>query len=161
MLGNGVLFEEIQAEGPVSLQVSESMMLKARIRRDGQWSALKRVSFLNQQEDYEMLKVTELHYHPPDWFHEGDTIPGTDLEFIEFINTGDHSINLTGLRLDTAVRYQFPDDRLLPPENFYVVASEPGAFFDFYGLIASDGYRGQFSNAGEEILLSDMGGGIR
>ena len=158
MVGNGALPEAIQSAAATSLQVSGSSILKTRIRYNGQWSALKEVSFLSQIEDYGMLKVTELHYHPPDWVREMDTIPGTDLEFIEFLNTGDRSVNLTGLNLDTAVHYRFPDNLQLLPEEFYVVASKPAAFFDFYGLIASGNYQGHFSNAGEEVLLVDAGG---
>jgi hypothetical protein len=158
MVGNGILPEAIQSGGTVTLQIDGSAKLKARISDNDQWSALKEVSFLNQQEDYEMLKVTELHYHPPDWIRGTDTICDTDLEFIEFLNTGEAPINLTGLELDSAVSYRFPESSQLLPDQYYVVASKPAAFFDFYGLIASGNYTGHFSNAGEEVLLVDMSG---
>jgi len=158
VVGGGILPGAWQVSGSGSLQVRGTASLKARIRHDGKWSALKEVAFLKQEEDYGTLKVTELHYHPPDWFLDEDTISGTDLEFIEFLNTGDNTLNLSGLALDTAVRYRFPEYTLLLPEEFYVVASKPAAFFDFYGLIPSGNYQGHFSNGGEEVLLTDPAG---
>ena len=138
----------------ISININASTQIKARILSGGQWSAMQQVNFINQQEDYSDLSITELHYHPPDYIAGSDTTEGQDLEFIEFKNTGDHSINLTGLVLDSAVHYTFPENKLLPPKQFFVVASKPLKFYNFYGYLASGNYQGNFSNAGEEILLS-------
>jgi hypothetical protein len=158
MVGGGIRPEAQHAEGSVSVQISGSTVLKARIMYHQASSALKEVIFVKQQEDYDVLKVTELHYHPPDWVKGSDTIPGTDLEFIEFINTGTQPLNLSGLSLDSAVRYQFPENALLYPQQFFVVASYPPLFYEYYSLVASGNYTGHFSNAGEEVLLTDPTG---
>ncbi|MBK7134009.1 MAG: lamin tail domain-containing protein [Bacteroidales bacterium] len=130
----------------------------ARIFDNGRWSAPEEIRFLKKENDYSDLKVTEVHYHPEDIITGSDTLSGKDFEFIEFKNTGDHSINLSGLELDSAVRYSFPVNTLLPPGNFYVITSKPAAFYEYYGLIASGNYQGNLSNAGEYILLKDSEG---
>ncbi|MDX9812553.1 MAG: lamin tail domain-containing protein, partial [Bacteroidales bacterium] len=111
-----------------------------------------------QEEDYSNLKITEIHYHPPDIISGNDTTDGRDLEFIELKNTGRAAINLSGLVLDSAVFHEFPAGLLLAPSQFYVIASKPSYFYDEYGLVASGNYSGNLSNAGEQILLSDPQG---
>ncbi len=142
----------------VSLKITASAQIKARILSDGQWSALQQVSFINKIEDYSNLRITELHYHPPDFISGIDTTKGQDLEFLEFKNTGNNSIHLGGLVIDSAIHYTFPETSLLPPKQFYVIASKPKKFFSYYGMLPSGNFRGNLSNAGEEILLNDPNG---
>jgi len=138
----------------IELNINASTQIKARILDGGQWSAIQQVNFINQDEDYSDLKITELHYHPPDYVAGSDTTEGKDLEFIEFKNTGNNSINLGGLFLDSAVHYTFPENTLLPPRKFFVVVSKPTKFYNYYGLQASGNFDGNLSNGGEEVLLS-------
>jgi hypothetical protein len=142
----------------ISLDISVSTCINARILSGGLWSALVQVNFINQDEDYTQLRVTELHYHPPDFISGSDTIEGQDLEFIEFKNTGNNAINLSGLVIDSAIHYTFPVNSLLPPRQFYVIASKPTKFYEYYGMLSSGNFQGNFSNTGEEILLTDASG---
>jgi len=142
----------------VRLNISASTQIKARILSVGEWSAMQQVNFINQQEDYSNLRITELHYHPADFIAGSDTTEGQDLEFLEFKNTGTNSINLTGLVIDSAVYYTFPDNILLPPRQFFVVTSKPSKFYDYYGYVASGNFAGNFSNSGEKILLRKQSG---
>jgi hypothetical protein len=57
--------------------------------------------------------------------------------------------------IDTAVYYLVPEGAILPPKGFYVVASKPGEFYEFYGMIASGNFQGNLSNAGEFVLIND------
>jgi len=157
--GSGGILPGAKKEGrTVTVQIKRSAILKCRIQYINSWSALREITFVKQEENYNNLIVTELHYHPPDWIRGSDTVPGTDLEFIEFYNAGNQPLNLSGLRLDSAVRYSFPENMLLYPKQFYVVASNPPMFYDFYGLPASGNYSGQLSNGGEEVVLADPAG---
>lgn len=156
--GGGFSSGTILSNTKVRLNISESTVIIARIFDNGRWSAPAEVSFLNNGGDYSGLKVTEVHYHPEDIINGSDTLSGKDFEFIEFKNTGDHSINLSGLELDSAVRYKFPDNILLPPGKFFVITSKTAAFYEYYGLIASGNFQGNLSNAGEYILLKDSDG---
>jgi hypothetical protein len=116
---------------------------------------LAQTKFISATEDYSNLKITEISYHPLDVINGTDTTDGKDLEFIEFKNIGDSPINLTGLVLDSAVYYEFPNDVMLGPKQFWVVASKPSKFFAFYGMEASGNFSGNLANSGDEILLRD------
>jgi hypothetical protein len=154
-VGGAIANTAKSGESDINLTINKSTMLKTRILYNSIWSSLEQVDFIKNEEDLSKLKITELYYHPPDLITGSDTTTGEDLEFIEFKNTGKNSINLTGLKLDSAINYYFPQNELLPPGKFYVVASKPSAFYDFYGMVASGNFQGNLSNAGEEILLND------
>jgi hypothetical protein len=155
IIGDNISSSAIGVDESLNLNISSSTILKARIYKNGEWSALKHIDFVLANEDYSKLKVTELSYHPRDIIHGTDTIYGDDLEFIEFKNIGESSINLSGLVIDSAIYYEFPNDILLAPKQFWVVASKPANFFEFYGLEASGNFSGNLSNSGEEILVHD------
>ena len=138
--------------------LSYSAKIKARVLQSGNWSALNFANILKTNEDYSKLKVTELMYHPLDHILGNDTILSTSLEYIEFKNTGNTSINISGMILDSAVYCVFPPNTLLEPQQFYVVASKPNAFASFYGFAPSDNFSGNFSNGGEYVLLTDPNG---
>ena len=157
--GGGVYPQALFGLGNIDLMITGSTVLTARVLYNGNWSAPEQVNFINHAEDFADLKITELHYHPPDLIIGTDTTDGKDLEFIEFKNTGTDAINLTGLVLDSAVYYEFPANQLLPPRRFFVIASKPAKFYNFYGLVASGNYQGNFSNAGEEVILTAPGKG--
>lgn len=153
--GGSINSGTVSSDGEASLKVSESTVIKARILTDGKWSAITEVNFIKEQSVYTGLKITEIYYHPADFRIGADTISGQDLEFLEFRNTGKNAVNLSGLELDSAVSYSFPNRRLLAPGEYFVVASKPARFWDYYGLIPSGNFSGNLSNAGEEILLKD------
>lgn len=156
----GAIAEGARSSGELSIDfnLQTTELIKARIRVGEEWSPLTEIITLADAEDYSGLAITELHYHPWDLVLGGDSLFSKDLEFIEFKNTGTSSILLSGLVLDSAVYYEFPDDALLAPGQFYVVASKPSAFYRAYGLVPSGNFKGNFSNAGEEVLLRDQAG---
>ena len=154
-ISSGAIFEGLNQ---VELDFSGSGILKSRIHYGGDWSPLKEVRLISTNEDYSGLVVTELHYHPDDLIIQEDTIAGKDMEFIEFKNIGSAAIALGGLILDSAVYYEFPEDEILVPGQFHVVASNPSKFYLRYGMQASGNFSKNCSNGGEEILLEDRDG---
>lgn len=156
-LGN-VSSHAIISNSEVQVDLSSTTLVRARTRKNGVWSALSEFLLSSNEEDFSKLKITEIHYHPLDSVVGTDTIPGGDFEFLEFKNTGTSTIDLSGLELDSAVRYSFPENAFLLPRNFYVIASKPVKFFERYGKIASGNYSGNLSNGGELILLKDAQG---
>lgn len=155
LIGGAVSSKALTAGSNFIMNIKASTLLKARVYDNGQWSALKHINFMASTEDYSNLMITELHYHPADHIVGTDTTDGKDLEFIEFKNIGETSINLSGLVLDSAVYYEYPNGVLIAPKQFWVVASKPGKFYTFYGKEPSGNFKGNFSNSGEEILLKD------
>jgi len=158
LVGGGISSTAVKLDASASISISSSTIINSRVYSDGNWSALNHIDVLNQSEDYSQLKITELNYHPLDLIIGNDTTSGQDFEFIEFKNIGETAISLAGLTIDSAVTYSFPDDAILAPQKFYVVASKPSRFYDRYGLIASGNYRGHFSNSGEYVLLANASG---
>jgi hypothetical protein len=156
-VGGDIGWKAIETENGSTLDINASAVIKARVYDNGEWSALKQITFLSNDDDYSKLKVTELHYHPADHIVGTDTTK-MEYEFIEFKNTGQTAINLSGLVLDSAVYYVFPPNTVLPPRSFYVIASEPDKFYEKYGMIASGVCKGHFSNGGEEVLLETSSG---
>ena len=141
-----------------SIDLNGTALLKARVRLGSEWSALAQVKFLNSNEDFSNLKVTELHYHPTDTIAVKDTVSGKSFEFLELKNTGDKTINLTGLKFTSAIDYQFKANEVLPPHQFYVIASKPKWFYERHWMVPSGNFEKNFSNTGEQVIISTSAG---
>jgi len=146
--------------GELALNLTSSAVLKARIyREDGTWSPIKHIDFYSPDDDLSKLKVTELSYHPQDIIAGTDTTEGKSFEFIEFKNTDSvGALNLSGLVLDSAVYYRFPESAILAPGQFWVIATKPSYFYEMYGKVPSGNCEDFFDNAGEYVLLTDSAG---
>ncbi|MDA3821914.1 MAG: CotH kinase family protein [Bacteroidales bacterium] len=158
--GDGIEPTAELSAGDISMVIESSTVIRSRIYDNGDWSPLNVIKCMNLDEDYTGLRVSELHYNPIDSIFGADTISGADFEFIEFKNTGTHSINLSGISLDSAVSYVFPEGTVIMPGEFLVIASDYINFFERYGMYASGVYKRNFSNGGELIVLSDKEGEV-
>jgi hypothetical protein len=109
------------------------------------------------------LRITEVMYNPP--------VPasgGTDnneFEFIEIKNTGDETLDLSGVSFDKGVTFSFAGSSIktLGPGKFALVVKNKQAFLSRYGaalanLIAGE-YEGKLANDGETIALVDLWNG--
>lgn len=139
----------------LKMNFSGSAILKARLKDGNTWSAIRELSVLKETENYSFLRITELNYHPAEEIAGNDTIDEEEFEFVEFKNIGTDAINLTGLRIDSAITYRFPADEPLPPGAFFVIARKPADFYARYGRKASGNYSEKLSNSGEKFLLLD------
>lgn len=145
----------IAVSSNTSINLTGTSFINARIKSGNDWSALSCVKMLNTNENYNDLKITELHYNPKDSLVGTKLESGKSFEFIEFKNTGSSQINLSGLKFSTAIEYQFPENIVLSPGQFYVLASKPKWFFEKHFKVPSGNFSKNFSNSGEQILLSD------
>ena len=138
-----------------SMVFDGSALMNIRIKDDDTWSALRTLTLVAEDDDLANLKITEIHYHPEDHLNVNDTLKSKDLEFLEFKNIGETGLNLSGVKIDSAIQYTFPENTILPPGQFYVIASKPSKFYEKYGLLASGNYKGNLSNDGEQIVVFD------
>ncbi|MDB4722995.1 lamin tail domain-containing protein, partial [Akkermansiaceae bacterium] len=84
-----------------------------------------------------------------------------DFEFIELLNRGAKTIDLTGVYFSEGVTFSFDDDTLLAPGERMVLVSNAEAFEARYGAVATAGeYSGSLSNDGEQLTLSRVGEGV-
>lgn len=159
-VSGNALKAEVDENFDLKMNFSGSAILRARMKNGTTWSAIRELSALKETEEYSALKITELNYHPMEEIAGSDTIDEEEFEFVEFKNTGTDAINLTGLRIDSAITYQFPDDELLAPGAFFVIAHKPADFYDRYGKPASGNFSDKLSNAGEYFVLLDPTGEV-
>ena len=146
------------AENGKILSVSETTIIKSRVKRGNEWSAINTIGLNKSYENYNNLKVTELHYWPADSIIGSDTVSENKFEYIEIKNVGGHAVDLSRLRFYTAIDFQFNKNEVLYPNEFYVIASSSKWFFERYGRAPSSVYKKAFSNTGEVVtVLSDDG----
>jgi len=154
-LGGAIYKNAFQSGSKIDINISSTTVVSARVKNGEDWGSIEKIIFIRAEEDYSHLKVTELNYHPSDYINYQDTVGDKSLEFIEFKNTGNTSIDLSGLKLDSAITYIFPENTILNPGEYYVVASKPNSYYLRYKSYPDGNYEGQFSNSGEYVLLTD------
>lgn len=157
-IGGGIGTTAHFSSADLVLNIKGTSQIITRSYLRGQWSA-PRTLFLDESGcNLDYLKITELHYHPLDSVNDTDTIGSSKFEFIEFKNIhATQAINLGGLQFKDGISYTFPDNFILRPQEFYVIASNAYKFYLRYGRLPSGDYTKNLSNAGENIsvVLSD------
>lgn len=97
------------------------------------------------------LVITELMYNPSD----------ESLEFIELYNHRAVFEDLGGFAFTNAVEFEFPAGTILEAKSYLVLARDPNALEDAYGMEGAYGpYTGRLSNDGERIELTSANGEI-
>ena len=135
--------------------------LKARARDNvtGRWSALTEGSFetgLFQSG----LVISEFNYRPHSPVIAAETAISTDrddYEFIEFMNTGNSALDLTGYHFTDGVTFTFPDGTIIGAGDRVLIVSNQAAFTARYGVALAPiigEYEGNLSNSGERIAVN-------
>jgi hypothetical protein len=115
------------------------------------------------------LVVSELMYHPADpGGAESDAgfTSSDQFEYLEVMNIGTSTINLTGVAFSAGIDYAFASGTTLPPGQRLVVARDRNAFLFRHPAAAGQLATGAFlnatglNNAGETLRLLDATGGI-
>ncbi|HUF62779.1 MAG TPA: lamin tail domain-containing protein [Verrucomicrobiales bacterium] len=168
-LGDGSLDPRSSAVpfGPVTLDGTGPQTYRARLFRDGVWSALSEVTYHvdHLPADSSNLVLSELHYHPAGPAPQESAAgfqDAEDFEFLELHNTGSVPVDLAGLRFTEGIRYDFPLESpvLLAPGACLVLAQNAAAFAARYGSGIAHGVfsSGRLSNDGERLRLEAAGG---
>jgi hypothetical protein len=139
-----------------SISLDASTHVRARTWINGTWSAASDAVFTVDVP----LRVSELMYNPPG---------SDDAEFLELVNTGTESLDLTGVTiLGLGDDYVFlgtdnlvslaPGGRVVVPKNLTAFAAAypetPGS------VIADRPYTGSLDNSGETVTILDSAGGL-
>jgi len=104
----------------------------------------------------ESLRLTEIMYQPLD---------GSLLEYLEFQNTGETTLNLEGVHIDDGSpisSFTFGDISIEPGGYGMLVANTPlfQSHYTSSPLILGEWSSGALSNGGEEIVIRDPNGNI-
>ncbi|MBF4467015.1 CotH kinase family protein [Flavobacterium sp. LC2016-12] len=99
------------------------------------------------------LAITKINYNPG----TSTTYPiSNDLEFIEIKNTGNTTVNLTGIYLrELGLSYQFPANSILLANQNLYIASNKTSFESKYGVTAFGQFSRNLSNTSQKLILAD------
>src|SRR4029079_18882364 len=104
------------------------------------------------------LRMTEVMYHPANLSTAEQQAGYADpeqFEFIEVLNTGPATLDLTNVQLSKGIQFDFAQGSItsLAPGQYVLVASDPAALQFRYGggLRIAGKYNGNLSNGGEPV----------
>ncbi|MCP4455813.1 MAG: hypothetical protein GY809_30510 [Planctomycetes bacterium] len=132
------------------LPISETTQIKARAKVGSTWSALSHATFTTQ-DITDKLRLSEMMPDP--------NVMSTD--YIELMNMGTQSIDLSQVRLSDAVNFTFPAMTLAPNARVLVV-QDKAAFEAYYGTgrpVAGQ-YAGVLSGPVERLVVHDSVGQV-
>ena len=116
----------------------------------------------NPSDAQTSLRISEIMYHPPTL--PGDTFLDADqYEYIELVNVGSSSLDLTGIKLSEGVVFSFSSGTIgsLAAGERVLVVKNVAAFTERYGAAAASRITGTFvgnlNNDGDHIRLDDLG----
>jgi hypothetical protein len=130
------------------MDIAESTRVRARVLNGGNWSAEVDKSFVVEDDPVFGLRIVELNYNPPG---------PDDTEFIEILNTGTETVDLTGVRITefSSGGFTFTGGSLAADERIVVVQNQTAfaAAYPSVTNVASGEFSGSLSNGGEAIAL--------
>ncbi|MCX6320472.1 MAG: CotH kinase family protein [Bacteroidia bacterium] len=104
------------------------------------------------------LVITKIMYNPNTTI---DFSISNDQEFIEIKNTGNKTVNLTGVYFSgTGFVYQFPVYSQIFPNATKILASNATVFRAKYGFPPSGQFTRNLSNSGQNLVLADGFGNV-
>lgn len=137
-----------------SVPVTSPTVVRARVRSGLNWSALVDATFVPPQ-DFSKLQLSEIMYNPP----KSGAVDGDEFEFLEFLNTGLVTLDLSGLVFSNGINFTFTNDTFLNGGQYFVLARNATQFATRYPGAPLHGlYTGKLDNAGERLTLHLPGG---
>jgi hypothetical protein len=149
--------------GPIT--VNGQLTVSARIFHDGLWSPLSTAYFDagSVPASAQNLAISQIHYNPATL--AGDAREGKEYEFLEFMNIGNSTIDLHGVRLREDISFDFPANTFLGAGQRAQIVASLAAFEDRYvgrPTRVLGVYAGSLANEGGRLhLSSDSTGTIR
>jgi hypothetical protein len=123
--------------------VNDTLNLKARILKDGEWSALTEANFTvsgsgPEPASADNLAISEIHYHPLDATLEELSAGFTDdgeFEYFEVRNVGNLPVSLEGISMAQGLDLTTVEGAVdeLAPGTFAIYVANPDAFVYRYG----------------------------
>ena len=152
---------------------SQPTTVKARAFNSGtgEWSPIDEAFFSidTVPADASNLVVSEFSYRPADPTAEAELAISSDrdeFEFIELMNIGAKTVDLTDVSFTVGVQFTFPENTLLAAGGRIVVARNRAAFSERYSavlgsiLLAGGAASGNLSNDGERLVLTSASTGV-
>ena len=147
--------------------VNAPVLVRTRFRSSALvWSAIDEAAFtIYPPATAANLVVTKVHYHPPGLTAAESAAGYTAddyFEYMELMNIGATTLDLTGVTLSDAVTFAFYGSSIttLAPGARVLVVANAGAFSMRYGggLPVAGAFTGSFHNSGELVRVLGAGG---
>ncbi|MCP4451588.1 MAG: lamin tail domain-containing protein, partial [Planctomycetes bacterium] len=114
------------------------------------WLILSMGGLMTGTQSAQALIISEIMYNPVD----------EQLEYVELFNHRAVFEDLGGYAFTNGIEYTFAPGTILEAHEYLVIALDPNAMQDAYGLSGVLGpYAGKLSNGGERVDLSNANGG--
>ncbi len=139
-----------------NISVDGVVTINARVKSDTIWSAMCPRIFYGTQ-NYQDVVINEIMYHPDSLCA---AIDATELDYIELLNTGTETVNLTNCSFKNGITFDFPYSTEIQPGSLLVLAENSAEFEAAYGFSPFGQYKGGLSNDGERLLLADPFGNV-
>ena len=162
---------ETHSSDPLPLTEAGWLFSRSYNSASGEWSALNTAFFTPDTvpADASNLVISEINYHPAEPTSPAELAVSADrddYEFVELMNVGTETIDLSNVRFTIGITFNFAENTLIPPGGRLVLVKNKEAFDARYpGLantiqIATDvlgnfDYGGRLSNQGEQLTLLD------
>jgi len=148
------------SSGDSRVEISRSVVVKARALDDGEWSAVNEATFVLDEPS--PLRLTEIHYHPTPPT-PGEPYSSDDFEFLELRNVGTEPVGLVGVRILGEVEFDFSTSAvaLLDPGEHLVIVENLEAFasrYDVSEMTIAGEYSGKLDNDEGLVRLVDARG---
>jgi hypothetical protein len=141
--------------------VAVTRSLQARLAPDGPWGSPTEASpgDENPFSLHEDIIINEVMYHRSPVSEPDQPFAERDEEWLELYNRGTEPVDLGGWVLVDAVSYRIPEDTILQPNAYLVVAKDAAALrADWPGIDVVGDWEGSLANAGDRIVLLDARG---
>ena len=148
--GGAVSPTAIQGNSIIQLAIQKTITVKARTLKNGEWSPINVATFLTSPNSNGLI-LTEIMYNPESL---GDA-DGDNFEFIELKNSGTEDLNLSQYAFTEGIEYQFPDESIIKPNQFVVLAKDAIKFKKKYNTTPNGVFNGNLSNGGDSLVLKD------
>jgi hypothetical protein len=99
------------------------------------------------------IVINEIHHNPD--------VKTEPVEFIELVNTGSSTIDLSSWYFSDGVEYTFPSGTSLTASSYVVVAQNPAVVLSKFGVNALGPWTGTLDNTGEKVVLRDALGQLQ
>ncbi|OUV13377.1 MAG: hypothetical protein CBC46_07130 [Verrucomicrobiaceae bacterium TMED86] len=133
----------------------------------GDWSALNAAYFSVETEPANAtnLVVSEFSYRPAEPVAPNEVAVSTDrddYEFIELMNIGNKTIDLSGVEFTSGIGFSFAANSLLGVGERVVLVSNAAAFSERYPTVEIGGIfsSGNLSNGSEQVVLASLAAGV-
>lgn len=144
---------DILFAGPeFSGEAGRSYAIRLRVMDSGGLSHEESV-ILTVAEPAGRVVINEVHYDPEE--------ASGRFEFIELFNAGNDVVDLSRWSFGDGVDFTFPEGVSLGVGEYLLVAEDPVALQNRFGVVALGPWSGRLAGDGEEIVLLDSAGQVR